>query len=84
LLHTPNGLFARVLSYIPPATPMVMVLRLSTGSDIWIVEILASVALLAVGVLATIWFAGKLFRTGILMYGKRPGPKEILRWLVER
>ena len=84
LAQDPNGLFARVLSYIPPATPMVMVLRLSTGSDIWIVEILASVALLAAGVLATIWFAAKLFRTGILMYGKRPTPKQILRWLVEK
>ena len=73
-----------MLSYIPPATPMVMVLRLSTGSDIWIGEIIGSVALLAVGVLATIWFAAKLFRTGILMYGKRPTPKQILRWLIEK
>ena len=42
------------------------------------------VALLAVGVLATIWIAAKLPRTGILMYVKRPAPKQILGWLVAK
>jgi len=84
LAQDPNGVFARVLSYIPPATPMVMVLRLSTGSNVWIGEIIGTMVILAAGVLATVWIAGKVFRTGILMYGKRPGPREILRWLCEK
>ena len=42
LAQEPNGDLARILSYVPPATPMVMVLRLSSGSDIWIGEVLAS------------------------------------------
>lgn len=83
LAQEPNGELARVLSYVPPATPMVMVLRLSSGSDIWLGEVLASIAVLIVGVLAAVWLAAKVFRTGILMYGKRPGPREILRWLRE-
>jgi ABC-2 type transport system permease protein len=83
LTQEPNGELARVLSYVPPMTPMVMVLRLSSGSDIWIGEVLASILVLVAGVLATVWLAAKVFRTGILMYGKRPGPREILRWLRE-
>jgi len=81
LVQSPDGMLARVLSFLPPLTPMVMILRLSAGSDIWIVEIFASVGLLAAAVLATIWLAAKVFRTGILMYGKRPGLREVLRWM---
>jgi len=84
LAQEPNGGLARVLSYVPPATPMVMVLRLSSGSTIWTGEILLSILVLALGVLATVWIAAKVFRTGILLYGKRPGPREILRWLREK
>ncbi len=81
LVQSPNGTLARVLSFVPPLTPMVMVLRLSASSDIWWVEILVSIVLLAIAVLAMTWLAAKVFRTGILMYGKRPSPREILRWL---
>jgi ABC-2 type transport system permease protein len=83
LTQEPNGELARVLSYVPLTTPMVMVLRLSSGSDIWMGEVPASILVLIVGVLATVWLAAKVFRTGILLYGKRPGPREILRWLRE-
>jgi len=81
LVQSPDGTLARVLSFVPPVTPMVMVLRLAAGSNVWFVEIAASILLLAVAVLLVIWAAAKIFRTGILMYGKRPGPLEILRWL---
>jgi ABC-2 type transport system permease protein len=80
----PDGTMARVLSFIPPMTPMVMILRLSAGSDIWIGEVLASVLVLAAAALATIWLAAKVFRTGILMYGKRPGLREVVRWLGQK
>ncbi len=81
LVQSPDGMLARVLSFVPPLTPMVMILRLSASEDIWIVEVFASIVLLAVAVLGVMWAAAKVFRTGILMYGKRPGPREILRWL---
>jgi ABC-2 type transport system permease protein len=84
LAQEPNGELARVLSYVPPATPMVMVLRLSSGTVIWTGEVLLSILVLIAGVLATVWTAAKVFRTGILLYGKRPGPREILRWLREK
>jgi ABC-2 type transport system permease protein len=82
LVQSPDGVFARVLSLVPPISPLVMPLRISAGSNVGIVEILASVALLAVAVLLTMWLASKIFRTGILMYGKRPTLREISRWML--
>jgi len=84
LAQEPNGELARVLSYVPPATPMVMVLRLSSGTEVWMGEVILSLLVLVASVLATIWLGAKVFRTGILMYGKRPGAREILRWLREK
>jgi ABC-2 type transport system permease protein len=84
MAQEPNGELARVLSYVPPATPMVMVLRLSSGTEIWRGEVVLSILALSAGVLAALWAAAKLFRTGILLYGKRPGAREILRWLREK
>jgi ABC-2 type transport system permease protein len=60
---------------------MVMILRLSAGFDVPMAEVLASIVLLAAAVLATMWVAAKVFRTGILMYGKRPSLLEVARWL---
>ena len=74
LARDPNGDLARVLTYIPPTTPMLMVLRLSSSPDIWWGEIAISFLVLVGGVFVAIWAAGKVFRTGILMYGKRPRP----------
>lgn len=84
LVRDPNGLFARTLSFIAPLTPMVMVLRLATGSQIGGLEIAASIVALVLGVLGAVWIAAKVFRTGILMYGKRPEVREVLRWLTEK
>ncbi|MHC4574275.1 MAG: ABC transporter permease [Planctomycetota bacterium] len=83
LAKHPDGTYARVLSFVPPLTPMVMVLRLSASPDIRLVEVLGSAALLVAAVLAVMWASSKVFRTGILMYGKRPGLREVLRWLRE-
>ncbi len=81
VVRDPNGLMSRVFSFLPPLTPMVMILRLSSGSDIWKIEIFASIVLLAVTVLVAMWAAAKIFRTGILMYGKRLGLREVCRCL---
>jgi len=81
IIRDPNGTLARVLSFVPTTTPMVMILRLSSGTEIWIVETLLSIVLLAASVLGGVWVAARVFRTGILMYGKRPGLREVGRWL---
>jgi len=81
LVQSPDGTLARVLSFVPPVTPMVMVLRLAAGSNVLFVEIAASILVLAAAVILVIWAAAKIFRTGILMYGKKPGLFEIFRWI---
>jgi ABC-2 type transport system permease protein len=84
LVQDPNGALARGLSFIPPITPMLMILRLSSGADVSVLETAATILLLAVSVVGAIWVASKIFRTGILMYGKRPGLREVARWLLAR
>jgi ABC-2 type transport system permease protein len=83
LVQSPDGLLARLLSFVPPLTPMVMVLRLAAGSDVWVVEIVASIVVLVVAVLAAMWLAARVFRIGILMYGKKPGLRHVWHWLRE-
>ena len=76
-----EGTLARAASFFPLLAPMVMILRVSSSSDVSLIEILATMAVLAVAVLAVMWAAAKVFRTGILVYGKRPGLREVIRWL---
>ncbi len=75
----PNGFLAKVLSYIPPFTPFVMMNR-AAGPPAWW-EYLLTTALMLVAVVAALWAAAKIFRVGILMTGKPPRPREILRLL---
>ncbi len=77
----PDDAFARIMSFVPPLTPLVMILRLSAGGGASPVEIFASIAVLMTSVLVVMWGGAKVFRTGILMYGKRPRLGEVLRWL---
>jgi ABC-2 type transport system permease protein len=78
-----NGMLSRIFSFIPPMTPLVMMARFSSGSEIWIVEIFATIILLVVTVFVAIWAAAKIFRTGILMYGKRLSVREVCRCLLQ-
>jgi len=77
----PEGTMAKAASFFPLLTPMVMILRISSSSDVSLIEILATMVVLAAAVLAVIWLAAKIFRTGVLMYGKRPNLTEIFLWL---
>jgi ABC-2 type transport system permease protein len=81
LVQDPNGPLARGLSFVPPLTPMVMILRLTASPDIQASEVVLSILLLCAAMVGAVWAAAKVFRTGILMYGKRPGLGEVLRWL---
>jgi ABC-2 type transport system permease protein len=81
LVEHPNEVPARVMSFVPPLTPMVMILRMASDQHLSFLEIFASIILLAVSVPAVMWAAAKVFRTGILMYGKQPKLAEILRWI---
>jgi ABC-2 type transport system permease protein len=80
VITNPNGALARILSLIPFCSPLVMYLRISLGSPAgW--EIALSIVLMVATIYAVLWFASRIYRVGILMYGKRPNLPEIMRWL---
>ncbi|KAB8152554.1 ABC transporter permease [Kordia sp. TARA_039_SRF] len=79
VLDDPHGTVATVFSYIPFTSPVVMLMRIPFGVPIW--EQLISILLLYITFVGTVWFASKIYRVGILMYGKKPSYKEIFKWL---
>ncbi|MBL8878790.1 MAG: ABC transporter permease [Phycisphaerales bacterium] len=80
LTQGPQSPLAVALSFVPPITPFVMVLRLCADPNTPVWQIVASLVVLWLGVFAAIWFAAKVFRVGVLMYGKAPTLGEMIRW----
>jgi ABC-2 type transport system permease protein len=80
VISNPNGPIARIISLIPFCTPLIMYLRISLATPpAW--EIGLSIFLMIVTIYAILWVASRIYRVGILMYGKRPSLPEIMRWL---
>ncbi|WP_100330650.1 ABC transporter permease [Bacillus xiapuensis] len=81
IMSDPDGIVAQVSSFIPFTSPSVLLIRLSILDEWPWIEIIISLIIL----LASIWLfmklAGKIFKVGILMYGKNATPKEIWKWM---
>ena len=77
--QNPDGPLAMWCSMIPFTSPIVMMVRLPFGVPIW--QIIISLSILILSFIGTTWMAGKIYRTGILMYGKKTTWKELLKWL---
>jgi ABC-2 type transport system permease protein len=75
---SPNATWMKVLSYFPFWTSMLMLVRLALGTVAWW-EIVMTVALMLVVISACTWFAARLYRYGVLMYGQRPGLKQLVK-----
>lgn len=75
----PEGSLAFWASMIPFTSPVTMMARIPFGIPVW--QIILSMTILLATILGTIWIAGKIYRTGILMYGKKVNFKEIVKWL---
>ncbi|HSH51392.1 MAG TPA: ABC transporter permease, partial [Bacteroidales bacterium] len=78
-INTPDSPIAFWFSIIPFTSPIVMMVRIPFGVPYW--ELALSMALLILTFLATTWMAGKIYRTGILMYGKKVNYKELWKWI---
>jgi ABC-2 type transport system permease protein len=79
-VFTPDATLIKVLSYIPFWTPMLMLARIARGAVAWW-EIVITIALMFVAILACVQFAARLYRMGVLMYGQRPNPGQLLKLL---
>ncbi len=80
IMNDSNSPWAIAASLFPPTAPIVMFLRMASETPpAW--QFVVSIGLLAVSIVATLWFSSRLYRVGILMYGKRASLPELLRWL---
>jgi ABC-2 type transport system permease protein len=79
LINEPSGSMARVLSFIPFFTPIVVPVRYAIA-PLPLSEVLLAVAVMLLGIAGTVWLAARIYRVGVLSYGKRPTLKELWRW----
>ena len=79
IVNDPDSSLAVWMSMIPFTSPVVMMVRIPFGVPIW--QVVVSAVLLAGTFVGMTWVAAKIYRTGILMYGKKPTYKEIFKWL---
>mgnify|MGYP003604454122 CR=1 FL=1 len=79
VINDPHGTVATVFSMIPLTSPIVMLMRIPFGVPWW--QILISISILFGTFFLVVWFASKIYRVGILMYGKKPTWKELYKWL---
>ncbi|PQB03834.1 ABC transporter permease [Aureitalea marina] len=79
VIENPHGTVSQVFSFIPFTSPVVMLMRIPFGVPIW--QQILSVLILFATFMGTVWFAAKIYRVGILMYGKKPSYRELIKWL---
>ena len=79
VIEDPHGTVSQVFSYIPFTSPVVMLMRIPFGVPIY--QQVISVVILFATFMGTVWFAAKIYRVGILMYGKKVSYKELFKWL---
>ena len=79
VINDPHGTVATVFSIFPLTSPIVMLMRIPFGVPLW--QLILSISVLFATFLGVVWFASKIYRVGILMYGKKPTWKELYKWL---
>ncbi len=79
VINDPHGDIATIFSMVPLTSPIVMLMRIPFGVPWW--QIVLSMVILFGTFIGVVWLASKIYRVGILMYGKKPTWKELYRWL---
>lgn len=79
VMNNPDGPLSFWLSMFPFTSPVVMMVRIPFGVPLW--QVFLSVALLIGGFIFTTWLAARIYRTGILMYGKKPSYRDLWKWI---
>lgn len=81
ILRNPNSAFAQIVSFVPPVSPFVMVLRLAGSEPVPFWQIPATIIAGIVYAIVGAWAAAKIFRIGVLMYGKPPNFATLIKWV---
>jgi ABC-2 type transport system permease protein len=79
-IQSPNSEFVKILSYIPLTTPSIMLLRFNV-SQVPAGEIILTLIILIISIFISLFLAAKIFKIGILSYGKRPSIRELYNWI---
>jgi ABC-2 type transport system permease protein len=77
----PNSTFSTVISFIPPVNTFTMLIRMTSSAPPPLWQVWLSIAIGVASVLAAVWFAAKVFKIGLLMYGKPPDFATLIRWV---
>jgi ABC-2 type transport system permease protein len=80
VIVNPTGTIARVLSWLPFSSPIIMPMRMGLSPVPW-TSVAGSLAVCALGCVLAIWLAARIYRVGMLMYGKKPSLVEVARWV---
>jgi ABC-type Na+ efflux pump permease subunit len=81
ILREPSSMLAVVVSFVPPMSSFGMLLRVASSSPPPAWQVLTSIAIGIAGVFGAVWFAAKVFRIGVLMFGKPPDLKTLVKWV---
>jgi ABC-type Na+ efflux pump permease subunit len=81
IARDPNSLFATITSFVPGVSPFVMIIRLTSTEPPPLWQVFATILLGIATAYAAVWVAAKIFRVGLLMFGKPPDLKTLLRWI---
>jgi ABC-2 type transport system permease protein len=81
-IQNPNSGIVHILSYFPLTTPSIMLLRLNI-SPVPLSDIIITISILIVSIIISIYLSSKIFKIGVLSYGKRPTLKELINWVKE-
>ena len=79
IMETPDGPLAFWMSMIPFTSPIIMMVRIPFGVNSW--EIICSMIILVLSFIFFTWIASKIYRVGILMYGKKATFKDLYKWI---
>jgi len=79
IIDNPHGDLAYWFSMIPFTSPIIMMVRIPFGVPIF--ELALSMTILVIGIVSSLWLSSKIYRVGILMYGKKPSYKEVWKWI---
>jgi ABC-2 type transport system permease protein len=80
VIVNPTGSIARVLSWLPFSSPIIMPMRMGLSPVGW-PSIIGSLAVCALGCVGAVWLAARIYRVGMLMYGKKPSLAEVAKWV---